>query len=473
MRLSAFVILIILFLISSRAFAQAHRPATVDYKQIAIAAFEEGQNAQQRGDLNSALKHYSNAISADPTLYQAYYQRATALIALNREVEAEADLKRVIELEPTFARAHRALGQILLDRGATDDAKQRLARAIELDPKLAGVRIAYASALIKSGEPQKAIEHLRAAIEMNEQVALAYALAGVAEERTGKSAEAMADYSRAIEMDSNNATAREGRARLLEAQGETAKAIEDYTVAYRAQPSRELALKLAELHTRAGQPLAAIQIYRGLVTERPEDIAARMEMARLMAENGQADEAIKEIEKIIAARPTDSKALTAAGDIYFKDKPDAAAEFYRRAVEADANNNRARVQLAASLVRSMQFEAALPLLNEALKREPANYAAHANLATALFKLKAYPDAAREFIWIVNARPEIAASYFFLAISFDKIGDCAQAYRAYQEFTRRADVNVNKNEIEEANIRIHIIERQIKEGKCKPVVRGKG
>src|SRR5215216_4477157 len=193
--------ILLLLLTPSVALAQSSNVRSVDTKQSAAAAFEEGQNAQQRGDLNSAVKFYSGAISSDPTLFQAYYQRATALIALGKETEAEADLKRTIELRPDFARAHRGLGQLFLDRGLTEEAKRELLRAIELDSKLTGVRIYYASALIKSGEAQRAIEHLRVAIEQGETSALAFALLGVAHERSGALDEAMSDYSRAIALD--------------------------------------------------------------------------------------------------------------------------------------------------------------------------------------------------------------------------------------------------------------------------------
>lgn len=474
MRLRVFLASIILLLLPLRVVSGQSARATSDGgKHSAAAAFDQGQNAQQRGDLNSAVKFYTTAIAADASLFQAYYQRATALLGLGREAEAQADLKRVTELEPNFARAHRGLGQMFLDRGQIEDAKRELSRAIELDPKLTGVRIYYASALLRSGEPQRAIEHLRFAIEQREEVTLAYALVGVAEERLGKLPEAFADYSRGIELDANNATAHEGRARLFEARGEIAKAIEDYSAAYRAQPSRELAIKLAELHTRVGQSQAAIQLYRRLLLEKPDDFAIRVEMACLMAENGQGEEAEKEITRVVAAKPADAKLLARAGDFFFKEKPAQAADYYKRSIEADPNNNRARVQLGASLVRSMQIEAALPVLTDAISREPDNYAAHASLATALFKLKQYTEAAREFIWIIRVRPEVPASYFFLAISIDHLGDCEQASRAYQEFVRRADPATNKSEIEEANARSSQLQRLIKERKCTPVVKKKG
>lgn len=471
MRLLVFFASIVLLLIPSRVVsAQAARATSDGGKHSAAAAFEEGQNAQQRGDLNAAVRFYTAAIAADASLFQAYYQRATALVGLGREAEAQADLKKVTELEPGFARAHRGLGQMFLDRGQIEDAKRELARAIELDPKLNGVRIYYASALLRTGEPQRAIEHLRFAIDQREEVTLAYALVGVAEERLGKTVEAFADYSRALELDANNATAHEGRARLFEARGDIAKAIEDYSAAYRGQPSRELAVKLAELHTRAGQAQAAIQLYRRLLLEKPDDFATRLDMACLMAENGQGEEAEKEIKRVVAAMPADSRLLARAGDFFFKEKPAQAADYYKRSLDADPKNNRARVQLGASLVRSMQIEAALPVLADAISREPDNYAAHASLATALFKQKQYPEAAREFIWIIRVRPEVPASYFFLAISLDHLGDCEQASRAYREFVRRADPAANKSEIEEANARSSQLQRLIKERKCTPVVK---
>lgn len=466
MRIFALLVLVGFVLLPTRVFlAQSNRAISPDAQRSAAAAFDEGQSAQQRGDLYSAVKLYTTAVSADPSLYQAYYQRATALLALGRESEAEGDLKKVTELEPKFARAHRALGQVWLDHGQTEAAARELANAIELEPKLAGARIYYASALLKLGKPEKAIEHLRFAIDQHEEEPLACALLGVAEERLGKTDDAFADYSRAVGLDANNATAHEGRGRLFEKRGDVAKAVDEYSAAYRLQPSREAAIRLAGLHKRAGQLQAAIQLYRGLLLEKPDDLASRAEMACLMAENGQGEEAEIEIARVMAARPSDSTLLAKAGDFYFKEKPAMAADYYRRSIEANPNDNISRVQLGASLVRSMQFEAALPVLADAISREPANYAPHASLATALFKLKRYPEAAREFIWIIRARPEVPASYFFLAISLDHLGDCEQAYRSYQEFARRADPTANKNEVEEANTRSGQLQRLIKERKC--------
>ncbi|HYP25699.1 MAG TPA: tetratricopeptide repeat protein [Blastocatellia bacterium] len=470
------IILLALFSLAAFASSSAQGPAgrQGDVKQAAVAAFEQGQNAQERGDSNTAIRYYTQAITSDPALFQAYYQRAVALISLNRDAEAESDLRKVIELDPSFARAHRALGQILSDRGQTADAVKAFRRAVELDPKLTRVRIFYASALLKGGDAAAASEQLKAAIEMGEADAFTHALLGVALDRMGRRDEALAEFGRALALDPNNATAREGRGRLFEIKGDIARATEDYSAAYRAQPSRELALKVAHLHSQAGRHQAAIQIYRGLLREKPEDLATRIELARAMSENNQGDEALKEVEPLLSARPDDPALLALAGDLNFKDNPGAAVGFYRRAVELNPKDNRARTQLGASYLRSMQYEAALPVLQEAIRQEPDNYPAHASLATALFKLNRHAPAAREFIWVIKVRPDIAASYYFLAISFDKLGDCEQAVRAYQEFIRRADPSSNKGELEEAGVRVGTLQRLMKEKKCaSPKKSGKG
>ncbi|MBI3653019.1 MAG: tetratricopeptide repeat protein [Acidobacteria bacterium] len=452
--------------------AQMRRAPAGNQPQSAAAAFEEGQSAQEKGDLKNAIRFYTAAINAEPKLFQAWYQRATAYLGLGRDREAEQDLQKVMELKPDFARAHRAVGQIYLDAGKTAEALQAFARALELEPQLTGVRVYYASALIKNNAPEKALLQLRAALENGEKSALTFALLGLAEERTNKSDEALADYTQAIAMEATSATALEGRARLYEKRGAFDKAIADYSTSYKTQPSREVAMKLAALYLRVSQPQAAIGIYRTLLIEKPDDVEARLEMAQALKDNGQVDEAAKEIEKLLTLQTANVKLLIAAGDIYFQEAPEKAAQYYQRAVQAEPANNRARVQLGAALVRAMQFETAIPWLSEALNREPENYVAHANLGTAYFKLKQYLGAAQEFIWIVKVRPETAVSYFFLAISLDHLGDCPQAMRAYQEFARRGDVATYKMELEETRIRLSLLQNLVKAGKCKAPVKAK-
>jgi tetratricopeptide (TPR) repeat protein len=461
--LSAWPFLIVILLSVIRGSPILQGPAS-DSKRRATALFEEGQNAHERGDLNLAVSLYSGALAADPSLFQAYYQRAVALAALGRSQEAEADLRKTIGLKPDFARAHRALGQLLLDRGSLEEAKRELERAMELDPKLPSTRIYYASALLRANEAERAAAMLRQAIADGEATPLAYALLGMAEESSGQLEEALSSYSRAIELDSNQAIAREGRARIFEARGQIDRAIEELLVAYRARPSQDLSLWLARLYARSDQPAAAIHIYRELLRERPEDRALRFEMIRIMIESGLEEDAAREVKLLLGANASDPELLLLAADLYFKDKPEVAAGYLRRAVEVDPANLAARARLGVALVRSRQFQEAIPILEEALARDPEDQNARAGLATALFELKQYQKAAQEFARLASAKPNLATARYFLAISLDRMGNCAAALEQYRKFVQMADPA--SREIEDAKIRLSLLEKLARDGKCK-------
>ena len=461
-------LIVVLFLGTSFCVsAQVRGPNPPDPAQEAAMLFEQGQNAHEKGNLNNAVRFYTGAIEKDPNLFQAYYQRGVAFVALEQGASAESDFRKVIQLQPDFARAHRGLGRLLLDRGLTDDAGREFARALDLDPKIEGVRLYYGSALIKLGQPVKAVEQLKAAIQQNEASALTYALLGLAEERAQDQADALADYSRAISMDPAETIAHEGRARLYEAQADLPKAIEDATVAYQRHPSPELAVKLAELHFKTGNADMAIQIYRDQLAQRPNDLVLRSDLVRLMADNGQTEAAQAEVSKLLKAAPQNLRVLLLAGDLFSKDDPERAAGYYRSALEIDPANTAALAQLAASLFRAKQYDQAIQMAQKALANEPDNVSAHSTLATALFELKQYQQAAQQFVWVIQKRPQTAIAYYFLAISADRLGDCYDALKTYKEFAARADTAINKAEIENANIRISLLDKEAKHGRCKP------
>ncbi|HYL98780.1 MAG TPA: tetratricopeptide repeat protein, partial [Blastocatellia bacterium] len=202
------------------------------------------------------------------------------------------------------------------------------------------------------------------------------------------------------------------------------------------------------------------------------DPGIRIDMIRLMAENGEVDEAKRAVELLVKMRPKDFYVQMLAGDVFAKDSPADAVPYYKTAAEIDPNNNNARVQLGASLIRSRQYQDGVPLLEKAIATEPDNVQARSNLATALFEQKEFPEAAQQFLWIVQHKPSLTIAFYFLAISLDKIGDCYYALKAYQEFENRANPAVNSKEMEDARIRVSLLNILVKRGKCKPPETGK-
>ncbi|PYS79470.1 MAG: hypothetical protein DMF70_12980 [Acidobacteria bacterium] len=69
----------------------------------------------------------------------------------------------------------------------------------------------------------------------------------------------------------------------------------------------------------------------------------------------------------------------------------------------------------------------------------------------------------EYEWLAAARPEIAATYFFIAIAHDNLAEYQQALEAYGKFMSLADPSVNKLEIEKVNLRLPKLRDQIRRG----------
>ncbi|MFN8004789.1 MAG: tetratricopeptide repeat protein [Acidobacteriota bacterium] len=111
-----------------------------------------------------------------------------------------------------------------------------------------------------------------------------------------------------------------------------------------------------------------------------------------------------------------------------------------------------------------------PLTGQNL-REDLAYVATTNLATALFELDDFPNAARVFVRVLEFQQRrgdqkrAAITLYFLGICFDKLGDLEQALRAYEQFLSLASPE-NQLEVEKVKLRMPSLQRQLKEGKGK-------
>ncbi|HVR74573.1 MAG TPA: Fe(2+)-trafficking protein [Planctomycetota bacterium] len=69
---------------------------------------------------------------ADPTNELAHFSLGKLHFEAGRLAEAEASLRRTLELNPAHAQAHRYLGEALLRTGARDEAVRILLRGVEI-----------------------------------------------------------------------------------------------------------------------------------------------------------------------------------------------------------------------------------------------------------------------------------------------------------------------------------------------------
>ncbi|KAK9235490.1 hypothetical protein V1525DRAFT_409872 [Lipomyces kononenkoae] len=103
-----------------------------------------GNDAFKRGDLQTALELYSEALSIDKcnkgTNSKLYSNRATVNMRLNRFEDAIADCNSALELDPDFVKVRRTKARALGQLEKWDEAVQEFQKAVEVDSSDANLR---------------------------------------------------------------------------------------------------------------------------------------------------------------------------------------------------------------------------------------------------------------------------------------------------------------------------------------------
>jgi cytochrome c-type biogenesis protein CcmH/NrfG len=169
------------------------------------------------------------------------------------------------------------------------------------------------------------------------------------------------------------------------------------------------------------------------------------------------------LERLIVANPKNAKLFARLGEVIRRSDATKSAEAYRRANEIDPVNPKYATGYAAALVQLRRFAEAESILRRVIAAAPAEYAAHANLALSLYEMKRFAEALPEYEWLAASRPDIAATYFFIATAHDNLGEYEPALAAYEKFLSRADPTNSKLDIEKVNLRLPRLREQIKRG----------
>jgi tetratricopeptide (TPR) repeat protein len=286
--------------------------------------------------------------------------------------------------------------------------------------------------------------------------------------------DALPSFDEALKREPKNALALLYRAEVFIAKTRLNEAIADLRAALAIEPSPRTRLRLAAALAQTKQFDEATKLYQEVLKEDPANTEARTALAAAMIEAGKGSEAIAQLESLIKAEPNRAVLRAQLAELYLPTQPEKALEQYQAAAKLEPNQPSHQIGIGSALVKLRRFQEAVtvlrPLVAQNLKDDIA-YFAHTNLATALFELDDFPNAAREFIWVLNYQSRrgdqkrTAITLYFLGICFDKLGDYEQALKAYEQFLALATAD-NQLEIDKVKLRLPPLQRQIKEGKGK-------
>lgn len=175
--------------------------------------YNEGGEAFQAGDRETALAKFEEAAELDPSLVDAHHAVATLLLGKGEHEAAAASAEKALELGSEDVRTLRVLYDAYDALGRTEQLAEIAPRLAAVDPDFGGPKLLeQAAALWNAGDVKKAVSLSQLALSMDPALAKAYYFIGLDHVSNGRGAEAKAALERFIEMapdDPEVATARE------------------------------------------------------------------------------------------------------------------------------------------------------------------------------------------------------------------------------------------------------------------------
>jgi tetratricopeptide (TPR) repeat protein len=487
------IILALLALASLPTYAQKPRPKSPvnvevkDPAQQAAVIFDAAQNAHQAGDLEKAVTLYSEALTRDPSLWQAEFQRGIAYFSLNRLDDARASMNRVDaqlsgsagggsqDLKPYRARVQLILGEIEASAGKPAEAQRAFRRALEIDPASKRAHSGLAELLLQGNKPDEAAVEARAAIDSGDDRVETRLLLAESLFLARQFDAALPVLNEVLKAQPLNGAALRYRARVLFARKDYQGAVADLRAAFAAeqkpQPKIDTGLELARVCSQLHDDAGAAAAYQEVLKLDPGNSEARAGVAAELASGGKAEEATAHLEELLKTEPKRASLHAQLAELYLSTQAEKALEHYEAAAALEPSKLEYQVGRASALVKLRRFPDAISALTAAIEKNPAGetlYVAHANLATAYFETQDYPNAAKEYVWLLGQQRDkkrAAITLYFLGICFDKLGDYQQAKKAYEQFLGLASAE-NQLEIDKVKLRLPSLERQLREGKGK-------
>jgi tetratricopeptide (TPR) repeat protein len=247
------------------------------YASTFIEAFRAGTEAEDSGNMDEAVRQFSEAIKLHPTSARAWAKRGELYLKKGDPQSAIKDLAQAIKIDPAYAPAFIRLGfaynaindydraveplsiAILLDSSSSEAFNTRgfayngkndyesaikdFDRAIRLNPNDARYYNNRGFAYNGKHEYDKAIEDFDKAIKINANSDMFYNNRGVAYLRKREFDKALEDLDKAIKINSQSYSAYHNRGMAYSGKGRHEKAVEEFSKVLEINPSSTLLLK--------------------------------------------------------------------------------------------------------------------------------------------------------------------------------------------------------------------------------------
>ncbi|MDQ2800550.1 MAG: tetratricopeptide repeat protein, partial [Armatimonadota bacterium] len=302
----------------------------------------------------------------------------------------------------------------------------------------------YGFFLQKAGRSAEAADAFQKAAQQNPKDAVAWLNAGELYAKSQRPDDAIAALNHAVgpdvdpKLDVNdqyNAYFALGEAHT--AKGDINQGIKDFDMASTLQPQNAVPIyNKGVLQEQAGLKSDAEASFRSAHQKDPNNVQIQIALGLLLADEGNAADAIPLLASGVAKLPQDAKAApiyARLGDQYAKNRDFAnAQQAQRQALALNPDDADTHLALAQSEVAQKQYVGALAEYNAAAKLRPSDPAIQAQRGVIYKNLKQYPKALAAFKQALALDTGNAQVQNNIGVLYELLGKKAQAIIAYKK-----------------------------------------
>jgi len=431
-----FTILCALLCTPPVSLSQAPEPQTPapDSAQIA-PGLTEAESAIASSDWKTASAKLDSYLLTHANDARALFDAGYVADHQDQLDRAAGFYRRAIEVNPNSFESHLGLGLLLARQGKRDEAHSELVAATTLDPGEAGPEL-KASAwrnlarLDKpgpdgEGNAKVASDELLEALKLSKETPDDTLLAADLAEETGNHDSAEAAYRRVLAGNSKSVAANSGLAHVLIERKQYPEAEKLVRAALQQEPedpvlNAQLATVLAAQNDAGAMPLL-----QKLHAAHPENLAITNMLADVLAESGDVAGSDKLYTALLAKNPDDISLLVSHGQ---------------------------------NLVHQQQYPQALAVFDKATKLDSASADAWSGMAFTASKLHQPSVTIHALTMRSKFLPDVPATYFLWATSYDTLNDRVAAITYYHHFLESSGGKFPDQEWQ-AKQRLLVLEKQ--------------
>ncbi len=329
--------------------------------------------------------------------------------------------------------------------GRVDEAVSRLQKAIGLDSAFVDAYIALGQIYVQTSRPKRAEKILRQALRHTMSDARIHVTLGVACFEQQRFREAARQFSRALELEPNHPRAGEllslSHLNLgVEAygQGRKTEALREFRAAAKFDSSNVKAYRnLAVILAEKGQfDQAKKEVLRGLKVK-PGDKDLLKMLVQLSQQQRDFEGALHAAKRLHEYHPDDLQAALQLAYLYrFNNQGDRAIALYRTLLKKYPREKRIVDEFANLYVARAEYDEAIKLYEQLRERVGDDKAVYEDIARISVAAEKYEDARAAYRKALRGRRDDVAIYHKIAETYMKENRPEQAARVYQEALSR-------------------------------------